>query len=241
VPLLLNEWIETEVRPLRDKPLKWLSHNHFFRDPPRPTFSDTSCFFSPADGVLLYQKRVAPDECIVDIKGVAYSLRDALRDDTYDKPSLVVGIFMTFYDVHINRIPFPGRLSYKQLDPIDTFNHPMLEVEKNILEDLRVDMEAANYLHRNQRMVNRVYAPLLQQYYYILQIADYDVDCITPFELKQNWPCDQAHRFSQIRFGSQVDLIVPLSNRYDFVFVQRPGVHVQAGVDRLIEIHERGS
>lgn len=237
----LQQWIETEVRPLRDKPLRWLSTRHFFRDPSRPTFSDTSHFYSPADGVILYQERVDPDQCIVDIKGVPYSLQDAMRDDGYDRPSLVIGVFMTFYDVHINRVPFAGRLSYKQLEPIDTFNHPMLEVEKSLLEDLRVDMGSAVYLRRNQRMVNRVYAPQLRQWYYILQIADYDVDSITPFELKQNWPCDQGHRFSQIRFGSQVDLIIPMSDRYDFVLTQETGTHVEAGVDTLVRINPRAA
>src|SRR5688572_28349853 len=113
-----------DVRPVQDRPVSWLSEQHFFRDPIRPTFSDTSCFFSPADGVILYQKFVDPDESIVDIKGVSYSLQDAMRDAEFAHRCLVIGIFMTFYDVHINRIPYPGRLSYRMLEPIDTFNHP---------------------------------------------------------------------------------------------------------------------
>jgi hypothetical protein len=134
----LKEWIDTEVREVKDKPLSWLSQYHFFRDPTRPMFSDTSHFFAPADGVILYQKTVAPDECLLDIKGKSYSIRQVMRDESYDQPSLVIGIFMTFYDVHINRIPFPGRLSYRELDPIATFNYPMLEVEKGIIEDLHI-------------------------------------------------------------------------------------------------------
>jgi phosphatidylserine decarboxylase len=85
----LQEWLDTEVRPFRDKPISWISQYHFFRDPMRPTYSDMSCFFSPADGIILYQRTVAPDECIVDIKGKAYSLRDALRDPDFSATSLV--------------------------------------------------------------------------------------------------------------------------------------------------------
>ena len=112
----------------------------------RASYSNPNYFFSPADGVVLYQEEVGPSDSIVDIKGKPYSLREALRDPRYDQPSLVIGIFMTFFDVHVNRVPYPGRLSYRQLDPIDTLNHPMLEVKEHILEDLRVAPSRAEYL-----------------------------------------------------------------------------------------------
>jgi phosphatidylserine decarboxylase len=235
----LADWIATDVASVRDKSMEWLSSQYFFRDPCRPTFSDLRYFFSPADGVILYQRTVRPDECVVDIKGKPYSVREALRDPSYDHDSLVIGVFMTFYDVHINRVPYPGRLSYKELDPIDTNNHPMLDVEIELLEDLRLPTDSLEYLHHNQRVVNRVESVQLGLTYHVLQIADYDVDCITPFRLKQNEPYDQGERFSQIRYGSQVDLIVPLSRRYEFLTVQATGDHVEAGLDPVIEVRER--
>ena len=176
----LQQWLDEDVRPFRDQPVSWISQFHFFRDPIRPAFSDLNYFFAPADGILLYQRRVRPDECIVEIKGRAYSPRDAMRDPYYDAESLVIGIFMTFFDVHVNRIPYPGQLSFREEDPIDTYNHPMLDVEKCILDDLRISPDSLGYLHHNQRMINRIYSVQLGQPYYLLQIADYDVDCITP-------------------------------------------------------------
>ena len=181
----LQDWLETDVQPYRGKSVSWLSQFHFFRDPIRATYSDLSHFFSPADGIILYQRTLHPDECLVEIKGRPYSLRDAVRDPAYDAESLVIGIFMTFYDVHTNRIPYPGSISYTELDPIDTYNHPMLDVEKSILEDLRISPDSLDYLHHNQRVLNRIYSPNLGQEYYVLQIADYDVDCIVPYRLKQ--------------------------------------------------------
>src|SRR5437867_4065947 len=175
----LEDWIATDVEPLRDKSLAWLSGSYFFRDPCRPSYSDLRYFFAPADGIILYQRTVAPDECIVDIKGKPYSLRQALRDPEYDHVSLVIGIFMTFYDVHVNRVPYPGRLSYRELDPIDTFNHPMLPLERDLLDDLRVSPDSMEYLRHNQRIVNRIDSAQYGLPYYVLQIADYDVDCIT--------------------------------------------------------------
>ncbi|MDQ3950315.1 MAG: phosphatidylserine decarboxylase [Gemmatimonadota bacterium] len=232
----LKEWVETDVARVKAKPLKWISEEHFFRDPSRPMFSDDEYFFSPADGIIIYQREVQPADCIVDIKGKAYSLRLAMQDDTFDRPCLVVGVFMTMYDVHVNRLPYAGFLSHKQLDAITTFNRPMLDIERSLVDDLTIDHSKAEYLHSNQRMLNRVYAPDLQQYYYILQIADYDVDCVTPFRLNQNAIVDQNERFSQIRFGSQVDLIVPLSERYRWELMQETGAHVEAGLDPLIRI-----
>ncbi|MBA3420450.1 MAG: phosphatidylserine decarboxylase [Thermoleophilaceae bacterium] len=235
----LETWISEDVGPFKDKPLSWLSAQHFFRDPVRPSYSNPDYFFSPADGVILYQEEVGPSDSIVDIKGKPYSLREALRDPSYDKPSLIIGIFMTFFDVHVNRVPYPGRLTYRQLEPIDTLNHPMLEVEQHILEDLRVAPSRAEYLRHNQRMVNRIETAASADPYYVLQIADYDVDSITPFELKQNQPCLQGQRFSQIRYGSQVDLIVPLSADRELVPTQSVHCHVEAGVDTLIAIQQR--
>ncbi len=75
----------------------------------------------------------------------------------------------------------------------------------------------------------------------MLQIADFDVDSILPFELKQNRPFSQNKRFSQIRYGSQVDLIVPLSERFEFTPTQQTGMHVEAGIDTLIKITEKES
>lgn len=232
----LKEWLETDVKEVRNKPMRWLSEQYFFRDPARPLYSDPAFFFAPADGVVLYAKQVDPDQQILDIKGKSHSLQTALRDNDYNRESLVIGIFMTFYDVHINRIPFAGRLTYRALESINSYNYPMLDVEKDLLSELPAYAKHAGYLFNNQRVVNKVFSIDLQQHYYILQIADYDVDSITPFELKQNRMFSQNQRFSQIRYGSQVDLIIPLSERFNYRPVIKKGYHVEAGIDPLVKI-----
>jgi phosphatidylserine decarboxylase len=232
----LKEWLETDVAKLRDKPMRWLSEQFFFRDPARPLYSDPELFFAPADGIVLYARQVSPEQEIIDIKGMPYSLRAALRDDRFSDKCLVIGIFMTFYDVHVNRIPYTGRLRYRELEPIDTFNYPMLEVEKDLLNEVTPYTRNAHYLFNNQRVINAVFSIELLQYYYILQVADYDVDSITPFVLKQNQMFSQNQRFSQIRYGSQVDLIIPLSEHFDFSVLVEPGLHVEAGIDPLVRI-----
>ena len=232
----LKEWLENDIAELSNKSIKWLSEQYFFRDPNRPVYSDNNYFFPPADGVILYSHDVHADEAIIDIKGKPYSLQTAMRDDQYTKGSLVIGIFMTFYDVHINRIPYAGKLVYRELETIGSYNQPMLNVEKDILDEISPYTRNADYLFNNQRIINQIFSMDLAQYYYILQVADYDVDCITPFRLKQNQFFTQNQRFSQIRYGSQVDLIIPHSKAYHFQALQKPGTHVEAGVDPLVRI-----
>lgn len=235
----LHEWLESDVALIRDKPMRWLSEQYFFRDPSRAVYSDMSFFFPPADGVILYNRVVSPHEAILNIKGISYSLKSAMRNNDFTAQCLVIGIFMTFYDVHINRVPYAGRLSYCELDTIDTYNHPMIDVEKDILNEIAPYTRNAEYLLTNQRVINKVFSQDLGQHYYVLQVADYDVDCITPFNLRQNQPFAQNQRFSQIRYGSQVDLIIPLSKRFDFEPLIDTGMHIEAGVDPLVKISEK--
>jgi phosphatidylserine decarboxylase len=235
----LREWLNSEVAAVRSRPLRWISENYFFRDPSRLNYTDPAYFFAPADGIILYTRQVGPAEALVEIKGRAYSLRDALRDESFDRDCLVVGIFMTFYDVHVNRVPYAGRLSYRELDPIGTYNHPMLDVERDILEEIAPYTAGAGYLFNNQRVVNRIFSLELALTYYVLQVADYDVDCITPFRLKQNQPFAQNQRFSQIRYGSQVDLIIPLSERWEMTPLLEAGMHVEAGIDPVVHVSAR--
>ena len=53
---------------------------------------------------------------MIEIKGRAYSLREALENPHYEIPSLVIGIFVRFLDIHVNRIPYPGRRPSRELD-----------------------------------------------------------------------------------------------------------------------------
>ena len=143
---------------------------------------------------------------------------------------------MTFFDVHVNRIPFLGRLTYRLADPVDSCNYPMLDVEEQLLAELQVSLRSLTYLHNNQRVINRIDSARLPGSYYVVQIADYDVDSITPFELRQHQPCSQGERFSQIRYGSQVELLIPISDRYELELLQPVGFHVEAGVDPLVAV-----
>lgn len=85
----LKERIEEDVSPFRDKSIRWLSENPFFRDPSRPLVSAPSHFFASADGIVPYQRRVEPYRRIVGIRGRNFTLRDSMRDPTHDRKSQV--------------------------------------------------------------------------------------------------------------------------------------------------------
>ena len=211
----LEDWLNGEVKELSKMSVGELSNTFFFRDPIRPTYIDYEHFYSPADGTILYQ--------------------DVMGDKDYNQPSLVIGIFMSFYDVHINRIPYGGVLKYKFLEPIESTNKPMLAVEKDILNKV-INPNNMDYLKYNERMSNQIYVPSLDYTYHIIQIADEDVNVIAPFKKQQDL-CTQNERFSLIRWGSQVDLVLPLDKRFTFDVLLKETMHVNAGLDKLIKIN----
>jgi len=231
----LKEWLATDVAKAEKMGVGKLSNEYFFRDPARPTYVDHEYFFSPADGTIIYQKIVDPTEPIVEIKGINYTLQEVVGDPTYNKRSLVIGIFMSFFDVHINRIPYSGILRCERKDPIESTNLPMLALEKDILNKV-INPNNMEYLKNNERMINTIYSPSLDYTYKVVQIADEDVDVISHFTQEQNESYSQNDRFSLIRWGSQCDLVLPLDNRYDFELCLEDHLHVEAGLDKLVRI-----
>jgi len=232
----LEDWLDGEVAELSKLEVGELSNTFFFRDPMRPNYIDYKHFYSPADGTILYQKFIENlTDPIVEIKGMNYTLQDVLGDKHYNQPSLVIGIFMSFYDVHINRIPYSGTIKYNRLEPIESTNKPMLAVEKDILNKV-INPNNMDYLKYNERVLNTIYNSSLDYTYYIVQIADEDVNVIAPFK-QQGDLCTQNERFSLIRWGSQVDLVLPINERFSFELLLKETMHVNAGLDKLIKIN----
>lgn len=236
----IQEWLDTWVKKCKEKKsLMQMGNKEFFRDPPRPHLIDQNYFFSPADGIILYQKQVEDGEAFLEVKGEEYTLPDLMQEPDFNEyPCIVIGVFMTFYDVHINRVPYSGKLNFKPLPTIESRNLPMLLVEKSI-EKGEVDLGDLAYLKRNERMHNMFYNPRLRYKYYVIQIGDKDVSVITHYTTDQSSYFTQNERFSFIRWGSQVDLVLPLNKKFEFKFMQDTTDHVKAGLDPLVEISPR--
>jgi phosphatidylserine decarboxylase len=239
--LKLEDWISTHVKNYKALDDGDIYYGKFFREENRPIIRDPNAFYSPADGVIIYQRKVRPDQKLVEVKGKNYTLHDLLMDDELkDIDYYVVGVFMTYYDVHVNRIPTDGLLQYRFLDSIQSNNLPMIFMEKGIFaNDVNYKKNDYNYLFNNERMRNDIRYMKKGINYTVVQIADKDVDNITHFSVDNPDTFTQCERFSFIRWGSQCDLIIPAHPKYNFKFLQKEMYHVEAGIDKLVEIVEK--
>lgn len=234
----LDSWVKANDSKFEKLSLKKQSYDFFFRDALRPIFYDPLAFYSPADGIIIYQEIVKPHEKILDEKGKAYSLSDLLmEDDLPNKNYWVIGVFMTKIDIHINRAPTDGMVKWNSLDSLQSYNSPMIFMEKDLLAKLKISSDY-HYLFNNQRTVNTIVHSHFPIRYKVVQLADLDVNMIAPFLHHNPAYVKQGDRFSMIRWGSQVDIVVPEHKGYTFEFIQKPMMHVEAAVDELIRISQ---
>ena len=234
----IKNWLASdEVKRLKQNKQD-LVERSFFRDPLRAIYLQPDIFYSPADGIVLYAlDNVAPDESIVEIKGKQFTPRDALDDQAYEQNSLIIGIFMTSLDVHINRMPTSGYINECHKTPfLFTPDVSMIFEENDILEKAITPDEDLSYLFCNERKIVGVYNPKLKLKYYLIQIAEKDVDVILNWGLGKD--LTQGERYGQVRFGSQVDIIIPLTGDLEYELLVKENQHIQAGIDEIIRIKE---
>ena len=104
----MNPWLFAPPLALAAGFLYW-RYVWFFRNPPRVPPPGEN-IVSPADGTVVYIRIVKPHQEVVTIKqGLSARLTDIVREDL-DQPKLSIGIFMSPFNVHYNRIPLAGRV-----------------------------------------------------------------------------------------------------------------------------------
>ena len=248
----LEKWIENEVIPAKKKGMRYLSEQYFHRVESRPTFLDNSYMFSPADGTILgAYENIKAYESIIQVKGVNFSLKDLMQDEDFGgkrKEFLVVSIFMSFYDQHQNYIPYAGNRTYEELPSLRTFNKPMIQIEKDLLEGIINPEFQETYLRENNREISTINSPLLgpEFEYYLVRLGDYEVDTFINYHQpdgSQSAFFGQNDRFGMISYGSQCVLIIPQPKyKEDNVsFKLRKGVevgmHVKCKEDALVQIN----
>jgi phosphatidylserine decarboxylase len=208
-------------------------HVWFFRNPPRqpPTAAGV---LSPADGTVVYVKRVAPGEDVVVIKeGLAAKVEDILKQDE-PAPKIVVGIFMSPFDVHYNRAPVTGRVSMIRHYPAEGENLYMGMMHLRTVLNWLPLYGGSPHIVQNERTVTRFDgeyrgAPLPA---YVVQIGSRGVNGIESHYAVGD-TVERGAIFGMIRIGSQVDLIVPA--REDLSIKVQPGDVVRAGETILVQ------
>lgn len=153
----------------------------FFRDPERyPPEDDPGAILSPADGrICLIQECEFPDEFgeLPEYKGRKYWR---------------VSVFMSVFNVHVNRMPTAGRILRKQYVAAGKFFNASLDKASK-------ENERCNYLVE-LRSPKLVYA--------VTQIAGLVARRIVP-QVEAGDVKDRAERFGLIRFGSRLDVYLP--------------------------------
>lgn len=238
----MEQWLK-ENQPRFDKiSLKEASHREFFRDPARPMRQDVQFMFSPADGFITTQGRFDANEDLIDVKGRDVTINSLLGPQlAIDSPALVICVFMSFLDVHINRTPTACTMTSFPLPPIQTGNVPMLWTERGILEKYKILKDTLpNYMRDNGRVVNKCFCPYLNYWYYVVQIADSDVSCIVPFHRNRTETFTGCQRFGMIRWGSMCSLVLPIDKRFKFKPLVPLMWHCEAGNDTLVSVQRVG-
>lgn len=143
---------------------------YFFRDPERTTPKKENAIISPADGKILAITRVTESRYL---KGEA----------------LKVSIFMSPFNVHVNRIPIDGKIGY--------LNYVKGEYLMAFYE------KADERNERNEIGVESKYGKVL-----FVQIAGFIARRIES-TLSMDQQVKAGERFGMIKFGSRVDVYVP--------------------------------
>ncbi|MFL6744069.1 MAG: phosphatidylserine decarboxylase, partial [Sphingomicrobium sp.] len=150
----------------------------FFRDPIRTTPRGDRIIVSPADGLITMISRVPPPP---ELRGA-----DAMADGEYTR----VSIFMSVFDVHINRSPISGRVRRIAYVPGKFLN---------------ADLDKASEDNERQHLLVESGDGLRIGF---TQIAGLVARRIVAF-VKEGDPVDAGQRIGLIRFGSRVDVYLP--------------------------------
>ena len=164
---------------------------YFFRDPDREITDDPSAIVSPADGKVIKIRRV--------------------RDDRFLNADVMkISIFMSVFNVHVNRVPATSRI-------VDVLYNPG--------KFMVASHDKASLLNEQNGVIAE--GPTGQTYAFnqIAGLIARRIVCYAGVGMS----FDRGERFGLIRFGSRVDLYLPL----DCKIKVRYGQKVQAGASVL--------
>ena len=152
----------------------------FFRDPVRYPPNDDKALLSPADGrICLIEDCELPD---------SFGEMEEYKGRKFTR----VSVFMSLFDVHVNRMPTAGEIVKKEYVAAGKFLNASLDKASK-------ENERCNYLIRTGEGV--VYA--------VTQIAGLVARRIVP-QVEEGQVLGLAERFGLIRFGSRLDVYLPM-------------------------------
>jgi phosphatidylserine decarboxylase len=188
----------------------------FFRDPERQVPDGEGVIVSPADGEVVYVREARRGVLPTATKlGRDYELAELTKTPLAADDAIVIGIAMSFLDVHVNRSPLAGRVALRRRFPglFGSLRRP---------EMIFANERATLVIEHNDLQVA------------VVQIASRLVRRIVPY-VEEGDDVVAGQRIGMIRFGSQVDLVLPV--RDGLRVAAEPGDRVSAG-ETVIAFYE---
>lgn len=205
----------------------------FWRNPARtPPPGDS--LLAAADGTVVYVKTLTEEEPVVSVKrGLAACVSDIAREDM-PLPKLLIGVFMSPFDVHYNRAPLAGKVAFVRHHPGRGRNLDMGRMHRRIIACREPYYEGSVHVVQNERTVTKIDGSLQGEPVscYVVQIAAKTVAGIDSY-VREGDSVDRGAIFGMIRVGSQVDIIV--NWREGMTVRVRPGDRVRAGQTVLVD------
>lgn len=168
----------------------------FFRDPKRFPPDIPNSIVSPADGTVIYIKKVSVGSLLESEKNGRILIYDELRKSNLAKTELwQIGISLLFTDVHINRSPITGQvilLNHRPGKFLSLRDENAINVNERqtiVIENERITIGLVQIA---SRLVRRIES-------YILESQELSV----------------GQKIGMIKFGSQVDLFIPIEKVKD--------------------------
>lgn len=180
----------------------------FYRDPERRPPARTDAIVSPADGTVIYVRRSENGVLPFSTKnGRDYKLSELTKTPLRTEDAVVVGISMSFLDVHVNRTPCSGRVAFRGHFP-----------------GLFGSLRHSEVIFENERATTVIENDGYQVA--VVQIASRLVRQIAVF-VREGQDVALGERLGVIRLGSQVDVVLP--ERKNLRIAVKPGDRVRAG------------
>jgi phosphatidylserine decarboxylase len=187
----------------------------FYRDPERSAPQREGTVVSPADGLVIYVHRFEHGELPISTKrGRHYVLDELVRTPLRSEDAVVVGIALSFLDVHVNRAPIAGAVTAQERypGPFRSLKDPSA---------VFANERATTVLERGGLQVA------------VVLIASRLVRRIVSF-VRQGDQVALGQRIGAIRFGSQVDVVLPDAENIGIRV--SPGDRVRAGETVIAEV-----
>jgi len=187
----------------------------FYRDPERRPPAGADLVLSPADGEVVYVRRSVAGALPVATKhGRDHRLDELVGTGLVGEEAVVVGVAMSFLDVHVNRAPVAGLVTARRHQS-GSF----------------LSLRRPEAVFQNERATTVISTGSLDVA--VVQIASRLVRQVVGY-VGEGDRVAAGDRIGAIRLGSQVDLVLPA--RPDVQVLVRPGDRVRAGESALARV-----